>query len=69
MMEKIKRPVEIALSSLLLLAAALLALFYPVYSYGQIPTYNGAKIENRKSPQNEESKKTVFVMTDAAITY
>jgi putative intracellular protease/amidase len=67
-MEKFKRHFKIAFSSLLVIAAALLALFYPVFSYGQIPVYSGAKIDNLKSPQYDNSKKTVFIVADGKMT-
>ncbi|RYY71372.1 MAG: hypothetical protein EOO13_03395 [Chitinophagaceae bacterium] len=67
-MEKFKRHFKIALSSLLLIAAALLALFYPVFSYGQIPVYIGAKIENLTSPKYDSSKKTVLIVADGKMT-
>lgn len=67
-MESIKRPFVITLYSLLILISALLALFYPVFSYGQIPSYSGTKIENLKTPQYDETKKTVFIIADSKMT-
>ncbi|WP_298152179.1 DJ-1/PfpI family protein [Flavobacterium sp.] len=67
-MEQIMRTLKITLSVLLMIAAAALALFFPVLSYGQAQSYHGAKIENWKAPQFDENKKTVFVIADGKLT-
>lgn len=67
-MEKIIRTLKIALSLVLIIVAAALALFYPVFSYGQIKPYQGAKIENWKTPEFNQNNKTVFVIADGKLT-
>lgn len=67
-MKTIRRPLAITMSSLLLIAAAVLALFYPVLSHGQIPPYSGEKVTNLKTLQHDETKKTVLIIADAQMT-
>jgi len=67
-MEKTIRTFKIAFSTLIVIGAALLALFYPVFSYGQIPPYSGEKIENLKPAQYDAKKKTVFIIADGKST-
>jgi len=67
-MEQTIRAFKIAISSLLVIIAALLALFYPVFGFAQIPPYRGPRIENLNSPRYDETRKTVFIVADGKST-
>lgn len=63
-----KKVVVITLSSVLVVIALVVTLLQPVLTYGQVPPYDGKKIENWKTPSYDMSKKTVFVIADNTMT-
>lgn len=63
-----KKVFVITLSSFLVVIVLVVTLLQPVLTYGQVPTYEGKKIENRKQPTYDRSKKTVFVIADNTMT-
>lgn len=63
-----KKPVIITLSSLGVLIALAMIVFYPVFTYGQVPPYSGVKIENEKKLLFDNAKKTVFIIADGKMT-
>jgi len=67
-MKKFKKPFVITLSSVLVLAALVLTLLQPVFSYGQLPPYHGKPVLNWKMPAYDASKKTVFIIADSKMT-
>lgn len=67
-MKKMKKPFAVTLSSILILFSLALTVLYPVFTYGQIPAYNGPKIEQLKAPEFDAKKKTVFVIADGKMT-
>ncbi|MEO5775652.1 MAG: DJ-1/PfpI family protein [Flavobacterium sp.] len=67
-MKKFKKPFVITLSSLLVLVAVVVTLLQPVFSYGQIPPYNGKPVINWKTATYDSSKKTIFVIADSKMT-
>ena len=67
-MKNMKKISVIRLSSVLAIVALVVILLQPVLSFGQAPSYHGAKIENWKKPNYDRSKKTVFIIADNTLT-